>query len=137
MIALIVKQLAAWGLPEPLRKAAAWASVAVAIALFFGAIYAGIRRDAVNDHEAAKTADSIEAIDTAAAQRANDIVRNIAQEQARADAINGADRIEQAKPPEARATLPPQAKALACKQLEAAYSERELSRMDAYRENCA
>lgn len=88
IIAKLVGLFGSWGLPEPLRKAAAWASVAVAVALLLWAAKAAYDRSVIDEHEDQRAIESIEARDTAADERSADAIRNAASEREAHEAIN-------------------------------------------------
>jgi hypothetical protein len=114
--------------PEPLRKAAAWAILITAAVAFLWTAKIMYDRSIVHDHEQERAAKSIDARDKSAEERADDAVRNLLAEKDREGAIKAA--------PNAGATLAPSTVAANCARLRAAYSAEELAKSDAYRELC-
>ena len=78
-------------LPEPLRKVAAWATVAVAILGLLWAAKAAYDASVIDEHENEKAIESIGARDLAAEERAADIIENTIAEKEARDAINSVD----------------------------------------------
>lgn len=136
MITFLIAQFASWGLPEPVRKLAAWATVvAAAVALMWSA-KALYDASVIDDHETDRAVTSMEQHNASAEQRAIDAVVNIAAENARESAVAAAEASEAAKPPAARATLPPTTRALNCARMRQAYSRAELERMAEFKREC-
>lgn len=75
-------------LPEPLRKAAAWATVIVAVLGLLWAAKAAYDASVIDEHEGEKAIESIGARDIAAEERAADIIQNTIAEKEARDAIN-------------------------------------------------
>lgn len=84
----IILRLLPIGWPEPLRKAAAWASLIVATLGLLWAAKAAYDASVVNDHEDAKAIESIGARDAAAEQRAADIIKHTLEAKEVENAIN-------------------------------------------------
>jgi len=135
------------GIPESLRKVAAWIAISfAAIALLAGvagvAVISWNRWLAEHDeavieaYKAAQAAKTVQALDVAAEQRATDAFVNAMTERERDDAIAAAEASEAAKPPAERATLPPTTVALNCTRLKRAYTPAELAKIPAYKEKC-
>lgn len=115
-------------IPEPLRKAAVWATIiAIAIALTWTgkAIY---DRSVIRDHEQERAAKSIEARDKAAEERAADTIRDRMAENEREEAIRSA--------PNGNATLAPSTQALNCERIRQAYTKEQLAKLAVYQERC-
>ena len=123
--------------PEPLRKAAAWATVAVTVAAVLWGAKAAYDASVIGDHEERRTIRSIEARDASAEERAHDAIEGILADQQRQIAIAKAEAEEAAKPVEERAALPPTTKALNCKRMEQAFTQAELAKMTAYQRECS
>lgn len=87
IITFLIAKFAAWGLPEPVRKLAAWATViAAACALLFAA-KAAYDASVIDDHEQDKAVQTIDALDRSAEDRAVDAIKNMIDEKEREDAI--------------------------------------------------
>lgn len=136
IIAKLIGLFASWGLPEPLRKLAAWAAIAVAAASLIVGSIAIYNASVIRKHEDKKAAAAIGAYDDSATARANDTVANQRTEDARRAAIEEAGRKEKAKPPEQRATMTPQSRAFVCAAMREDYTAKELAKMKIYQENC-
>lgn len=136
MIGAIVTQFAAWGLPEPLRRIAAWATVVVGVIALLWSAKAIYDASVIEGHETDRTITSMEQHNASAEQRAIDAVVNIAAENARESAVATAEASEAAKPASERAKLPPTTKALNCARMRQAYTKGELGRMREFQENC-
>lgn len=137
MIGAIVAQFAAWGLPEPIRRAAAWATVVAAIIALLWAAKAIYDASVIEDHETERAVESMEAHNVSAEQRAIDAVVNMTNDRLRSEAIEMVEASEAAKPPAERATLPPTTKALNCARLRQAYSKAELAKILEFKEHCS
>lgn len=103
----LIGLFAQWGLPEPLRKIAAWATAAVAIVLLLIGLKAAYDASVIREHESERAADTIEARDDAAGERADDAIRQAEEERKRNEAIDKAQGGQ----------LSPAAHALACERL--------------------
>lgn len=90
----------------------------------------------IESHEDRREAAASGAREISAEERAIDAVTNFQAEQEREDAIEKAAASEIAKPPEARATVPPTTLARRCVQLRRTYSSEQLAKMAAYQEKC-
>jgi hypothetical protein len=128
VISFLVSRFAALGLPEPLRKAAAWVTLILAALALLAAGKALYDRSIIEDHEKDRAVESIEARDKASEERATDTIANIEAARAREEAIRGAQNDG--------AAIPPSTRALNCKRLEQAYSVDELAKMHGYRDLC-
>ncbi len=107
MITWLISQFASWGLPEPLRKVAAWASVVLTVLALLWAGKALYDASVIADHEDDRALESIDARDDAADARASDAITNTESEKGMNDAINNAHG----------GSLSPAAHALACERL--------------------
>lgn len=122
--------------PEPLRKAAAWASIAVAAFALLWAAKAAYDASVIDDHETDRAVESMDAHNQSAEQRAIDAVVNIVAENERERAVAAAEASEAAKPVEQRAKLPPTTRALNCARMRQAYTKAELERMAEFKREC-
>lgn len=130
MISFLVAKFAAWGLPEPVRKLAAWATLVVVALAILATAKAAYDAAVIEDHEAERAVESMETHNVSAEQRAIDAVVNIAAENEREAAIARAEASE------AAAALPATTKALNCARMRQAYPSADLAKMPAYQENC-
>lgn len=90
IITFLIAKFTAWGLPEPVRRVAAWATViAAACALLFAA-KAAYDASVIDDHEQDKAVQTIDALDRSAEDRAVDAIKNMIDEKEREDAIKSA-----------------------------------------------
>ena len=90
IITFLIAKFATWGLPEPVRRVAAWATVvASACALLFAA-KAAYDASVISDHEQDKAVQTIDALDRSAEDRAVDAIKNMIDEKEREDAIKSA-----------------------------------------------
>ena len=87
LIALAAK----WGIPEPLCKAAVWASIVAALSIILFTARTIYDSKIVSDYELSKTIKSIDARDEAADQRAKDELANSLAEKESSDAIKNAN----------------------------------------------
>ncbi len=76
------------GWPELVRKVAAWATVAIAIAGLLWAAKAAYDDSVIDEHENEKAIESIGARDEAAEERAADIIKHTLEAKEAHDAIN-------------------------------------------------
>lgn len=106
--AFLIHMVASVGVPERFRRIAGYAFAIAAVVALLWAGKALYDRSVIASHEADKAADSIEARDVAASQRATDTIANAEQERQRNEAINTAPT---GQPPSAPA------RALACERL--------------------
>lgn len=90
LIAILAGKFGALGVPEPLRKAAAWAALVLAALAILWAAKAAYDASVIRDHEKDQTVKSIDALDQSAEDRANDAITNILNDKDRNDAINTA-----------------------------------------------
>lgn len=74
--------------PEPVRKLAAWVSLAVAVAGLLWAAKAAYDASVIRKHEDGKAIESIDARDQSAEERAADIIKHTIAEKEATDAIN-------------------------------------------------
>lgn len=88
IIGKLVGLFADWGLPEPLRKIAAWITVLVAIAALVVVVKSIYDANVIDEHEDQRAIESIEARDEAAEQRAEDTIKNAETEREANEAIN-------------------------------------------------
>lgn len=128
VITFLAAKFGMWGVPEPIRKAAAWAALITAALALLWAGKAIYDASVVREHETERAVKSIDARDKSAEDRADDAVRNLLAEKDREGAIKAA--------PNAGATLAPSTVAANCARLRAAYSAEELAKSAAYRELC-
>lgn len=77
-------------IPEPLRKAAVWATLILSVTALLWAAQILYDRSIVREHEQKRAAKSIEAREKASEERAADTLRDAANEKGRNDAINAA-----------------------------------------------
>lgn len=87
IITFLIAKFAIWGLPEPVRRLAAWATIIAAACALLWAAKAAYDASVISDHEQDKAVQTIDALDEAADQRAEDTVRITTQEKEREDAI--------------------------------------------------
>lgn len=76
--------------PEPLRKAAAWAAVALAVLALLWSAKAIYDANVIADHEKNRAVESMDAHDDAAEARASDAIANDQLERERNEAIDQA-----------------------------------------------
>jgi len=88
--ALLIRIAASVGVPERFRKVAGYAVAVVALVALLWLGKTIYDRSVIADHEADIAADTIEARDVAASQRATDTIANAEQERQRNEAINTA-----------------------------------------------
>jgi hypothetical protein len=123
-------------LPSGIR----WALAGIAAALVLAVVWATWLHfhDAgvIEQHEVKREAAAAPARELSAEERAVDALANQMAKGQRDQAIVKAAASEAAKPPEARATIPPTTIARRCVQLLRAYSSEQLARMPAYQEKC-
>lgn len=108
MITWLIAQFATLGLPEPLRKVAAWGSVVLAALALLWAGKAIYDHNVIADHEKDRAVESIGARDDAADARASDAITNSENERKRDEAIENAGN---------GGELSPAARALGCQRL--------------------
>lgn len=136
MIGFLVANLVPQFVPENLRKAAAWAIIAVAAVALLASGWAILKSSIISDHEKDRAVKAIDARDKSAEDRADDAVRNILSEKDREARIAEAALKEAAKPETEHVKLPPTTVAANCERLEKAYSASELAKIPAYKELC-
>jgi hypothetical protein len=90
IITFLIAKFAAWGLPEPIRRVAAWTTVIAAACAILWAAKAAYDASVVNDHERDKAITTIDALDRSAEDRAVDAIKNMIDEKEREDAIKSA-----------------------------------------------
>lgn len=136
----IVLWLTERGLSTKAAKALLWfVGTLAVIGIVLGAVALWLSAhdaDVIDDHLSEQRQLDIEARSDSAEDRAYDAIQGIIEKGQRQEAIDAADKAEQAKPPEQRATLSPQDRALACVRLRQNYTPKELAAMPAYKENC-
>lgn len=108
LITIIAAKFGALGVPEPLRKVAAWAALVLAVFLLLWGAKAAYDASVIRDHEKDQTVKAIDALDQSAEDRANDAITNILKDKDRNDAINSAPT---------GGTLSPAERALNCERL--------------------
>lgn len=87
IITFLIAKFGAWGLPEPVRKLAAWATVIAAAVAILWAAKAAYDASVISDHEQDKAVQTIDALDRSAEDRAVDAIKNMIDEKEREDAI--------------------------------------------------
>lgn len=147
MIEAFFIRFAARLVPERFQRVVAWIIAALAFLLILlalaGTVWGGVKlwmhfHDAkvVERHEEKREAAAADAREISAEERAIDAVTNFQAEREREEAIAKAEATEAAKPPEARAVVPPTTIARRCAQLLRTYSSEQLAKMAAYQEKC-
>lgn len=94
IITWLIGKFAAAGLPEPVRKIAAYATLVVVVAGVLWGAKAAYDASVVEDHENKRAIESIDARDKSAEERADDIIKHTIEEKEAQDAIKsvpGAD----------------------------------------------
>lgn len=122
--------------PESLRKAAAWASVAIAAALLLWGAWEALKGWIIEEEDQDRAVESMGAHNQSAEQRAIDAVVDMTHDRLRNEAIEAVEASEAAKPPAERATLPPSTTAMNCVRMREAYSKADLAKMPAFKEHC-
>lgn len=143
MIGTLVAILARRGLSQRAAGIAAWIILAVAVLVLLGALWGGFRlwlsaerASAVVEEDARREVRASGLREKSAEERAVDALANQMAQDKREDAIATPIADEAAKPPAARATQPPQIRALNCALVREDYTPAELAKMRAYQENC-
>lgn len=143
MIGLVLPLILRLGVPERFGKLVGWIALAIAALVLVGAawgawgLWLSNRDEAVIVAEDTKReAAAVELREVSAEERAVDALANQMAREKREEAIKARIAIEAAKAPAARATQPPQVRALNCQLMREDYSAAELEKLKAYRENC-
>ncbi len=90
IIAFLATKLGALGIPEPLRKAAAWAALIIAAIALLWAAKTAYDASVIDEHEQERSIEAIEAREQAASERAADTITATTNDKDRNDAITSA-----------------------------------------------
>ncbi|WP_159975911.1 MULTISPECIES: hypothetical protein [unclassified Novosphingobium] len=132
MIAFVAPLLVRIGIPERLHRALAYVVLAVAAVLLVWWAVRTYDARVIERYDDKREAAASGAREKSAEERAADAMTGLIVSQERETAIAKAEASEAAKPPEARATVAPQNRALNCARLKQA----GMTESAAYREVC-